>query len=160
MCRLLGHRARSSQSHNERLKKGREALGAHSRLERMKYRGSDASPREVQMRVLVLGGSGRFGSLTACRLAASDIVSEVGLAGRNQDALARVASEVGKKARVVQVDILDEPPPCLHGGGLRHCCEHCEPRVGGPPPGSSCDNRSGHTLLRHRGMGTNDEAVA
>jgi len=41
-------------------------------------------------------------------LVASDLVSEVGIAGRNQDALTRVASEVGDKARAVQVDILDE----------------------------------------------------
>lgn len=60
------------------------------------------------MRVLVLGGAGRFGSFAARRLAASDIVSEVGIAGRNQDALARVAAEIGDKARAVQLDIRDE----------------------------------------------------
>lgn len=60
------------------------------------------------MRVLVLGGSGLFGSLTARRLAGSDIVSELAVAGRNQEALARVASDIGEKARAVQVDISDE----------------------------------------------------
>lgn len=60
------------------------------------------------MRVLVLGGTGRFGSFTARRLAASDLVSEVAIAGRDQDALTRSASEVGDKARAVQVDIHDE----------------------------------------------------
>ncbi len=60
------------------------------------------------MRVLVLGGSGLFGSLTARRLAGSDIVSELAVAGRNQEALARVASDIGEKARAVQVDIRDE----------------------------------------------------
>lgn len=62
----------------------------------------------TRMPVLLLGGSGRFGSLTARRVVAFDLVSEVGIAGRDQDALTRVASEVGDKARAVQVDILDE----------------------------------------------------
>lgn len=60
------------------------------------------------MRVLVLGGSGLFGSLTARRLAGCDIVSELAVAGRNQEALARVALDIGEKARAVQVDIRDE----------------------------------------------------
>lgn len=62
----------------------------------------------MRLRVLLLGGAGRFGSSTARRLAASEIVSEVGIAGRNRDALAHVASEIGDKARAVQVDIHDE----------------------------------------------------
>ncbi len=44
----------------------------------------------------------------ARRLAVSEIVSDIGIAGRNRDALTRVASEVGEKARTVQVDIRDE----------------------------------------------------
>jgi len=60
------------------------------------------------MRVLLLGGAGRFGLFTARRLIASDIVSEVAIAGRNQDALTPATSELGEKARVVQVDIHDE----------------------------------------------------
>ncbi len=75
----------------------------------MKYGEPDASPPGgMRLRVLVLGGAGRFGSLTARRLAASELVSEVGIAGRNQDALKRVASEIGDQARAVQVDIHDE----------------------------------------------------
>ena len=60
------------------------------------------------MRILLLGGSGRSGANSARRLVASDLVSEVGIAGRNQDALDRVVAETGNKARAVQVDILDE----------------------------------------------------
>lgn len=60
------------------------------------------------MRVLVLGGAGRFGSLTAQRLAASDLVGEVAIAGRNQESLVRRASEIGDKARTLRIDILDE----------------------------------------------------
>jgi len=60
------------------------------------------------MRVLVLGGSGRIGSFTARRLAASDLVSEVAIAGRNRELLMRRASEIGDKARMLLVDILDE----------------------------------------------------
>lgn len=60
------------------------------------------------MRVLVLGGSGLFGSSTARRLAASDLVSEVAVAGRNREALDRTVTQVGEKARAVQVDIRDE----------------------------------------------------
>jgi len=65
--------------------------------------------REVLVRVLLLGGSGRFGSVAAQHLARSEIVSEVAIAGRSRDALTRVASEIGEKARSVQVDIRDEP---------------------------------------------------
>ncbi len=60
------------------------------------------------MRALVLGGSGLFGSFAVRRLAAAKLVSEIGIAGRNEDALKRVASEVGDKARTVQVDIREE----------------------------------------------------
>lgn len=60
------------------------------------------------MRVLVVGGSGLFGSLTARRLASSDLVSEVAVAGRKEERAARVASEIGEKARAVQIDVRDE----------------------------------------------------
>ncbi len=60
------------------------------------------------MRVLLLGGSGTFGSAAARRLAAAELVSEIGIAGRNEDALARVASDIGDKARTVPFDICDE----------------------------------------------------
>lgn len=62
----------------------------------------------MHKKVLLLGGSGVFGSLTAHSLVTSDIVSGLGIAGRNQNEITRVASEVGDKAHAVQVDILDE----------------------------------------------------
>ena len=64
--------------------------------------------KDDTMRILLLGGSGRSGSRSARHLAAFDLVSEIGIAGRNQDAINRVAAEIGNKARAVQVDILDE----------------------------------------------------
>lgn len=60
------------------------------------------------MRVLLLGGAGRFGAFTARHLAAAHIVSEVAVAGRNQDALTRAAAEFGDKARTIQVDIHEQ----------------------------------------------------
>jgi len=65
--------------------------------------------REVLVRVLLLGGSGRYGSMAARHLATSETISEVAIAGRSRDALTCVASEIGEKARAVQVDIHDEP---------------------------------------------------
>jgi hypothetical protein len=60
------------------------------------------------MRVLLLGGSGRFGEGAALCLARSEVVSDIGLAGRNESILRRRASEVGDKARSVVVDIRDQ----------------------------------------------------
>lgn len=60
------------------------------------------------MRVLLLGGSGRFGETAARCLARSGVVSEIGIAGRNESVLRRRASEVGDKAHSVLVDICDE----------------------------------------------------
>ena len=60
------------------------------------------------MRVLLLGGSGRFGETAARCLMRSEVVSEIGLAGRNEDALRRRVSEIGQKAHTVLVDIRDE----------------------------------------------------
>ena len=62
----------------------------------------------MHLRVLLIGGTGTFGSQTARRLVAADPVSGVGIAGRNQDALARVVSELGDKTRAVQIDARDE----------------------------------------------------
>jgi len=62
----------------------------------------------VSIRVLLLGGSGRVGEDVAQCLAQSEVVSEIGLAGRNESVLRRHASEVGDKAHSVVVDILDE----------------------------------------------------
>jgi saccharopine dehydrogenase (NAD+, L-lysine-forming) len=61
----------------------------------------------VFLRVLLLGGSGRFGEGVARCLVSSGVVSEIGLAGRNEDVLRRRASEVGDKAHSVLVDIRD-----------------------------------------------------
>lgn len=60
------------------------------------------------MRVLLLGGSGRYGEGVARCLALSEVISEIGLAGRNEGVLRRRASEVGEKAHSVLVDIRDE----------------------------------------------------
>jgi len=60
------------------------------------------------MRVLLLGGSGRFGETAARCLSRSGVVSEIGLAGRNEDVLRRRVSEIGQKAHTVHVDIRDE----------------------------------------------------
>lgn len=60
------------------------------------------------MRVLLLGGSGRFGPVVARYLACSEVVSEIGLAGRDENTLKPRAIEVGGKAHTVQVDIRDE----------------------------------------------------
>jgi len=60
------------------------------------------------MRVFLLGGSGRFGEYAASYLAKSDIVTDIGLAGRNEAVLKRRASEVGDKAHAIIVDIRDE----------------------------------------------------
>lgn len=60
------------------------------------------------MRVLLLGGSGHIGRFAARRLATSDLVSDVGIVGRNQESLKRCVSEVGPKAHAIQFDIRDE----------------------------------------------------
>lgn len=60
------------------------------------------------MKVLVLGGAGGVGLAAAQRLAASDIVSEIVIAGRNAGAAAAAAAEVGDKAAGVRVDAHDE----------------------------------------------------
>jgi len=59
------------------------------------------------LKILHLGGSGLFGLPTARRLAASESVAEICLAGRNQEALARAVAQIGDKARSVQLDARD-----------------------------------------------------
>lgn len=59
------------------------------------------------LKVLHLGGSGLFGLPAARRLAASETVTEICLAGRNEDALGRAVAQVGDKARGVQLDARD-----------------------------------------------------
>lgn len=61
----------------------------------------------VHTRVLLLGGSGRFGEYAARCLVRSDIVSEIGLAGRNQERLKRRVTEIGDKTHSVLIDIQD-----------------------------------------------------
>lgn len=64
--------------------------------------------RRESVKVLLFGGSGTFGQDTARWLASSDLISEIALAGRNRNRLRSGASEVGKKAHVVSLDLRDE----------------------------------------------------
>jgi len=64
--------------------------------------------KDNQKRVLILGGAGGNGVWAASQLVASDLVSEVGLAGRSLERLDGAVTEIGNKAHAVQVDILDE----------------------------------------------------
>ncbi len=59
------------------------------------------------MKVLILGGAGGVGLPAARRLASSDLVSEMVLAGRSADAAGAAAAEVGDKAMGVRVDLHD-----------------------------------------------------
>ncbi len=61
------------------------------------------------MRVFALGGYGTFGRLVAKNLCASDLVTEVVVAGRNIDAAKEFAHELGGKAEAAKVDVLNEP---------------------------------------------------
>ncbi len=60
------------------------------------------------MKALALGGAGQFGKRVAQMLIASDIVSEIVIAGRNLEAARSAATELGSKASAIHVDILDE----------------------------------------------------
>jgi len=60
------------------------------------------------MRVFALGGAGTYGLPTAQKLVASDIVSEIVIAGRNMEAAIKAASGLGSKATAVQADVGDE----------------------------------------------------
>ena len=59
-------------------------------------------------RVFALGGAGEFGRESCEKLATSDLVSEIVIAGRDLEKAERFASELGDKASAVQVDIADE----------------------------------------------------
>lgn len=59
------------------------------------------------MRVLAVGGTGQLGRQAVRHLAASDVVTEVVIAGRNLEAGRRFATELGEKADAVQVDATD-----------------------------------------------------
>lgn len=58
--------------------------------------------------MLALGGYGTFGRFVARNLCASDLVTEIAIAGRNLDAAKKFANELGSKARAVKVDALSE----------------------------------------------------
>jgi len=60
------------------------------------------------MKVFALGGAGQFGKGVAQKLVASDIVSEIVIAGRNLEVAKSAATELGDKASAVQLDLLDE----------------------------------------------------
>jgi saccharopine dehydrogenase-like NADP-dependent oxidoreductase len=60
------------------------------------------------MKVLVLGGAGTYGHLTAQVLASSGLVSEIVIAGRNLAAAEQTAYDLGAKAVAAQVDVLEE----------------------------------------------------
>lgn len=59
-------------------------------------------------RVFALGGVGEYGRGSSAKLAASDIVSEIVIAGRDFEKAERFARELGGKASAVAVDIADE----------------------------------------------------
>jgi saccharopine dehydrogenase-like NADP-dependent oxidoreductase len=59
-------------------------------------------------RVLALGGAGGVGLYTVPKLAVSDLVSEIAIAGRNLEAAKLVAAGLGGKGTAMQVDILNE----------------------------------------------------
>lgn len=60
------------------------------------------------MRVFLLGGAGAVGKYTVPKLAASDLVSEIVIAGRNLEAAKQIAAGLGGKGTAIQVDILNE----------------------------------------------------
>ncbi len=60
------------------------------------------------MKLLVLGGAGRFGAPAARALATQDLVTELVIAGRDLAAAGALASELGDKARALAVDANDE----------------------------------------------------
>lgn len=59
-------------------------------------------------RVLALGGAGSVGRYTVPKLAASDSVSEIAIAGRNLETVKATAAELGERCTAIQVDILNE----------------------------------------------------
>lgn len=60
------------------------------------------------MKVFALGGYGTFGRSVSNNLCASDLVSEIVVAGRNLDSAKKFAHELGGKASAVKVDALSE----------------------------------------------------
>ena len=68
-----------------------------------------AEPSSAPKRVLIAGGASGIGLGTAVRLAASDLVSEVAVAGRKEDRLQKALTKIGAKGRAVTLDATDEP---------------------------------------------------
>lgn len=60
------------------------------------------------MKAFVLGGYGKVGLPVSELLSASDLVTEVAVAGRNLERAQEVAVQIGSKAVAVQVDGTDE----------------------------------------------------
>jgi len=60
------------------------------------------------MRVIVLGGTGAYGQIVSKRLAQSELVSALLIAGRTRDTTTAFASTLGSKASGAQIDVLDE----------------------------------------------------
>lgn len=60
------------------------------------------------MRVLALGGAGSVGQYTVPKLAASDLVSEITIAGRDLASAKHAAARLGEKCNAIQADITDE----------------------------------------------------
>ncbi|MHA1476020.1 MAG: saccharopine dehydrogenase family protein [Promethearchaeota archaeon] len=59
------------------------------------------------MKVFILGGYGAVGIQSAKLLAGSDLITEIAIAGRNFDRAQKTATEIGGKARAVQIDGMD-----------------------------------------------------
>jgi len=60
------------------------------------------------MKVIILGGTGTFGQRLSRRLAKSELISSLVIAGRTLDTTSALASTLGPKASGVQIDVLDE----------------------------------------------------
>ncbi len=60
------------------------------------------------MKVIILGGAGTFGQSLSRRLAKSELISSLVIAGRTLDTTSALASTLGPKASGVQIDVLDE----------------------------------------------------
>lgn len=74
----------------------------------MKAKNDSVKNKDRKKRILLLGGSGKQGLHYGRPLVASDLVSEVGVGGRNLERLENAVTKIGDKAHAVQVDILDE----------------------------------------------------
>ena len=60
------------------------------------------------MKVIILGGTGTFGQRLSRRLAKSELISSLVIAGRTLDTTSALALTLGPKASGVQIDVLDE----------------------------------------------------